>query len=202
MGHLCNFAPFLLNPMFKKIFTYGLAFGSLSAAFLFIHFNNYGPDQSTFQKGMYTLFQMLLLPATCVFLLVKNMRKEYTLSSDMTTPPKPGNLIMAALFASMVMAGVVSLMYFFIHTQYPHIIEFAKAYDATQLEAQKEKIMEGIKAKNDSRTYEEVLQAYFAQYTVSYQLRTNLFQSASISLFVAGIMSLVYMRRDKKESLS
>jgi hypothetical protein len=184
--------------MFKKILLYGVAFGSIAGAFLFIHLNNYGVNQSVFQKGFYALLQLILLPATCVYLIIKTVRRDFiTQGGDAL---KPGNLVMAGLFTAVVMSLTVSLVYLYIHSQFNGLIEKALVFDSQMLESQKENLIEKLAEKNDPRTYEELKNTYLEQYNVGYQFRTNLFQYSSVGLLVSGIMALFYISKDKKSN--
>ncbi|MCO6494703.1 MAG: sulfite exporter TauE/SafE family protein [Bacteroidetes bacterium] len=179
--------------MFKKIFIYGISFGSIAGAFLFVHLNNYGPDMSNFQKIFFLLIYSLILPATCVYLLSKNIRKD-SLEKDPKNS-KPGTVIIAGLFAGMVIALTIAGIYAFIAAQFPDIIEKAIQTDLAKLNDNMDKYMEFYK-----KTKDEIIQLTKDRYSVGNQLRDNMYQFTSIGLLVSGIMALVYMNRDKKRS--
>jgi hypothetical protein len=183
--------------MFKKILLYGVAFGSVAGAFMFIHLNNYGADQSLFQKGFYTLLQFLLIPFTCVFLLVRAVRREYQTMDGQSA--KPGNYIMAGLFTSVVMGLTISAIYAYINSQFHGLIENAIRFDTVMLDSKREVLEEALKSKNDNRTFEELKATYLEQYQVGRQFSTNLFQYTSVGLLVSGIMALFYFSKDKKK---
>lgn len=182
--------------MFKKILLYGVAFGSVAGAFLFIHFNNYGAEASSAFRIFYTLFQFVVIPTTAVMMLIKSLRAEFrTVDQE---PIKPGNMIMAGLFTSLVMSLTVSLIYTFIHATFPALIDNAIAFDTQNLEAKKDKIIEQFSERNADFSFDKFVQDCIGLYNVGTQFTTNTFQYSSVGLFVSGIMSLYYMNKDKK----
>ncbi|MBX2985046.1 MAG: sulfite exporter TauE/SafE family protein [Bacteroidia bacterium] len=179
--------------MFKKIFVYGISFGSIAGAFLFIHLNNYGPDMSNFQKIFFMLIYSLILPATCVYLLSKNIRQD-SLEKDPKNA-KPGTVIIAGLFAGIVIALTIAGIYAFIATQFPAIIEKAIQSDLAKLNDNMDKYMEFYK-----KTKEEIIQMTVDRYSIGNQFRDNMYQFTSIGLLVSGIMALIYMNKDRKRN--
>ncbi|MCK9481343.1 MAG: hypothetical protein M0R38_06245 [Bacteroidia bacterium] len=179
--------------MYKKIFIYGIAFGSIAGAFLFVHLNNYGPDMSNFQKIFFLLIYSLLLPATCVYLLARNIRKD-TLAKT-TKGSKAGLVIIAGLFSMLVLSLTIAGIYAFIVAKFPDIIEKAIQTDLAKLNENIDKYMEFYK-----KTKEEVIQMTVDRYSVGNQLRDNVYQFSSIGLLISSIMALIYMNKDRKRN--
>jgi len=183
--------------MFKNIFTYGVAFGSLAGAFLFMYLQNYGSDQSTASEVIYYLMQILILPVTCCVLLVKSIR---TLSnnSDAKMRAKPGNYIMASLMASLVMTGIVTLVFAYISHQYPGIIENAKAHDTTKIMEKKEEFIKSSAYTESNIDFETWKETILSQYDISQHFRNHLMQYSSMFMLVSALMTLYFYSKDKK----
>jgi hypothetical protein len=183
--------------MFKNIFTYGTAFGSLAGAFLFIYLQNYGSGQYTSLEVGYYLMQMLIIPVTGCVLLVKSIRR-LSINSDAKTRTKPGNYIMASLMASLVMTGIVTLVFTYISHQYPGIIENAKAHDTTKIMEKKEEFFKSaahVKSNIDFETWKETI---LSQYEISHHFRNHLMQYSSMFMLVSALMTLYFYSKDKK----
>lgn len=178
--------------MFKKIGLYGLAFGSISGAFLFIHLQNYSAQISGFQQVSFMLIQSILIPFTCIYLLVKTLRKEILAKGN---DFKPGSAVFIGLFASIVLALTVTLIYTLIAQQFPGIIENAALTDMAKIEANAAKYEEVYK-----KTAAELKQLARERYDIGNQLRDNMFQFTSMGLVVSGILALLFLRKDKKQS--
>lgn len=177
--------------MFKKILTYGLAFGSIAGAFLFVHLKNYGGEISDFQKGFYVVLQSIIIPFTCVYLLIKSVRNQ--LIKDGKTDFKAGTYIIVGLFSSLVLSLTFSSVYAWISSQFPSLIENAALVDIAKVNENAEKYVEFYK-----QPIEEIIQVTRDRYNIGNQFRENMFQYSSMGLFISGIMALVYLKRDKK----
>jgi hypothetical protein len=186
--------------MFKRILTFGVAFGSVAGAFMFIHLKNYGADQAAFHKYFYIIFQFIIIPITAIYLAIKTYKRDVAINDNADL--KPGNILMTGLFTSLILALVVSIVYYYINSSYPEIIENAVKYDTEMIDKQKEEITKALVEKKDERTFDEIKNAYLDQYKPSFQLRTNVFQFSSVGLLISGLMALVFLRRNKKKNTS
>ena len=166
--------------MFKKIFIYGLSFGSVAGAFMYIHFANglYTSDGGTL---FYTLFKSLLIPITAIVMIVKSMKR------DIGATPTAGTIIITGMFTSLVIGLTLSLIYSILVKTNPAAIDSAISYSVETYEriSQERNPGEPIEIEN----YREKL---IQQFEVGFQLRANVFEAASLGLLVSGVIALIF----------
>lgn len=157
--------------MFKKIFIYGLSFGSVSGAFMFVHYSN-GLYTSNGGQLFYILFTLLIIPVTAIIMIVKSMKR------DMGATPTAGTIIITGMFTSLVIGLTVTLIYAILLKTNPAIIESAISYS-----------VEILSKKGDSI---EQIENYKKQFEIRSQLRINVFAAGSLGLLVSGVIALIF----------
>jgi cell division protein FtsW (lipid II flippase) len=166
--------------MFKKIFIYGISFGSVAGAFMYIHFANglYILNGGTL---FYTLFKSLIIPVTAIIMIVKSMKR------DLGTTPVAGTIIITGMFTSLMIGLTVSLIYAILVNTNPAAIDAAISYSVETYERISQEMNPGEPIKIED--YREKLTQQFG---AGFQLRANLFEAGSLGLLVSGIIALFF----------
>ena len=103
--------------MFKRVFIYGIAFGSLSASMLLVQYLN-GLYRSDSTAAFFLMFFNLVIPGIGVYLFVKSLMQT---QSD--SPINMGKALFLSLMMSLIMAGTNIAAYQHIYNNKKEIIQ-------------------------------------------------------------------------------
>ena len=103
--------------MFKRVFIYGIAFGSLSASMLLVQYLN-GLYRSNSAAAFFPMFFNLVIPGIGVYLFVKSLMQT---QSD--SPINMGKALFLSLMMSLIMAGTNIAAYQHIYNNKKEIIQ-------------------------------------------------------------------------------